>query len=179
MAIVEKTPTTLVIQSRPWLESLVGIMFVGAGTWAALGGEPVFGGGFIIAGAVIIFGFATTVTSRFDRTTGRFTRVTKGLVRHSEIINSLADITAVRVDATGGSANSPSQSYKVVLILTSREVINLASGSSSGKVDKQRLAAEIRQFLDLPEPTHAGPPGFGEMLGAIVDTATRSTRSDE
>src|SRR5688572_29050562 len=143
MAIVENSPTTLVIQSRPWLESMVGVLFVGAGTWAALGGEPVFGGGFIIAGAVIIFGFATTVTSRFDRATGRFTRVTRGLVRRGEITKPLADITAVRVDATGGSANSPSQNYKVVLVLKPRERIDLPSGSSSGKGDKERLAAEI------------------------------------
>ena len=170
MAIVEKTPTTLVIQSRPLLESLVGVLFVGGGTWAALGGEPVFGAGFIIAGAVIIFGFATTVTSRFDRTTGRFTRVTKGLVRRSEIDKPLTDITAVRVDARGGSANSPSQSHTVVLVLKSRERIDVASGATSGKTDKERLAAEIREFLALPEPTQ-DPPGFGEMVRALVDAA--------
>ena len=168
MAIVEKTPTTLVIQSRPWLEALVGVLFVGAGTWAALGGEPVFGGGFILAGAVIIFGFAVTVTSRFDRTTGRFTRVTRGLVRRSEMTRPLADITAVRLEASGGSANSPSQSHKVVLVFKSRERINVASGSSSGKSDKERLAAEIRHFLALPEPTQE-PPGFGEMVDAIIN----------
>lgn len=178
MAIVENTPTTLVIQSRPWLESLVGVLFIGAGSWAALGGEPVFGGGFIIAGAVIIFGFAATVTSRFDRATGRFTRVTRGLVRRSEITKPLTDIITVRVDASGGSANSPSQSYKVVLVLKSRERIDIASGASSGKGDKERLAAEIRQFLALPAPTQ-DPPGFGEMVGAIFDAATRRTRNDD
>ena len=178
MAIVEKTATSLIIQSRPLLESLVGAMFVGAGAWAAFGGEPLFGGGFIIAGAVIIIGFANTVTSRFDRAMGRFNRTTKGLIRRSEISKPLADITTVRVDATGGSANSPSQSYKVVLILKSRERIDVASGFTSGKTDKERLAAEIRQFLDLPEPT-ADPPGFGEMLGALVDAAKRPPPNDE
>lgn len=168
MAIVEKTPTALVIQYRPWLESIVGALFMGAGTWAALGGEPVFGGGFVIAGAGIVLGFANVVTSRFDRTTGRFTRSTKGLVRRGEIAKSLAEITAVRVHASGGSANSPSQSYRVVLATRSGERIDLPSGLSSARADKERVASEVRRFLDLPDDP-GRPPGFGEMVSAIFN----------
>lgn len=168
--IVEKTSTTLVIRSRPWLEWLVGVLFIAAGSWAAFGGEPVFGGGFVLAGAVIALGFANTVTSRFDRTTGRFTRSMKGPIRRSELAHPLDQIASVRVEAGGGSSSSPSQSYRVVVVLKSRERVPISSGSSSGKTDKEALAAEIRRFLKLSDAAQ-DPPGFGEMLGGILDAA--------
>lgn len=167
MGIIEKTATTLVVQYRPWLEWLIGTLFVGGGSWVVASGERVFGGLFVVAGAAIILAFANTVTSRFDRGTNRFTRSLRGVVRRNEKTYPLDEIVSVRVRANS-SGSSPSKTYSVVLGLKSREYVPVLSGSTSGKADKEQLAAEIRRFLNITE-TVQEPPGFGEMLSAILN----------
>ena len=175
--ITERSASTLVIEQKPWLEAFVGIAFVAAGAWAFFGGERVFGGGFMLAGAVIIAAFANTVTSRFDRTTGQFTQVKKGLVRRKALTHPLDQIASVRVQAGNSTADSPSQTYRVALVLRSRERVHIGSGASSGKAGKERLAAEIRSFLNLSDAPQQ-PPSFGEMAGAIFDAATQRAKND-
>lgn len=177
MPITERTTSALVVEQKPWLEALVGTAFVAAGAWAFFGGERVFGGGFMLAGAVVVGAFANIVTSRFDRGTGRFTQVTKGLVRRKDLSHPLDQIASVRVQAGNSTADSPSQSYRVELVLKSRERVHIGSGASSGKADKERLAAEIRKFLNLNEAAQE-PPSFSEMVGAIFDAATQRKKSD-
>jgi hypothetical protein len=137
-------------------------LFIVGGAGAFASGERVFGGGFVAAGASIILLFANSVTSRFDRGVGRYTRSLKGLVRRREVALSLSEIVAVRVEA-GGTRN-PSRSYRVALVLKSRAVQPIGAGYSSDKTDKERLAVEIRRFLGLPEAPEDGMPGFGEMI---------------
>jgi len=166
MSIVENTGTTLVIQFKPWLESLVGVLFAAAGAWAFFAGERVFGGGFFVAGAVLILVFANVVTCRFDRTAGRFTRSTRGPVRRSDISHALEEITDVRVQASS-SAGSPSKSYRVVLGLQSGARVPIGSGYTSGKADKERLASAIRRFLNLPDVADPPTPGFLDLIKQI------------
>lgn len=165
MTITERSSTTLVIQERPWLESLVGTLFIAGGLIAFVSGERAFGGGFIVVGAAIVLLFANTVTCRFDRTAGRYTRSIKGLVRRREDAHLLSDIAGVRVETSAGG--NPSRSYRVALVLKSRAVQPLASAYSSGKDDKEQMAAEIRRFLGLPEASGPGMPGFGEMIDVM------------
>jgi hypothetical protein len=157
---------TLVVKSRPWLETLVGGLFIAGGTWALVSGEAVFGGGFIVAGLVLIGVFANVVTSTFDKTSGQFTRRLRGVVRRTSASHALSDITAVRIETTN-TADSPSKSYRVVLVLKSGKRVPVSSSFSSGREDKERLASEIRRFLGLPDVREPDPPGFGEMIAAM------------
>lgn len=162
MRITEHSATALVIQDRPWLESLVGALFIAGGLFAAVSGERVLGGGFMLAGAVLVLLLANTVTIRFDRGQGRFTRSTTGLMRSRAVAHALDDITGVRVQA-GTSAN-PSRSYRLVLVLRSGAPLPLIPGYSTGQADKERMAAHIRRFLDLPAAPNTEAPGFGDFI---------------
>jgi hypothetical protein len=165
--ITSQTPTILVIEDRPWLESLVGTLFLAGGLVAVVAGERVFGGGFITVCAAIVLLFANTVTNRFDRTAGRYTRSVKGLVRRHEAAHPLNEIAGVRVERS--ATGNPSTSYRVSLVLKSRAVQPLASAYSSGKDEKERIATEIKRFLGLPAGPEAGMPGFGEMIKMMRD----------
>lgn len=110
MSATEQTSSDLVTRYTPWLERLVGGLFIIGGLWPFSSGERVFGSGFVLAGARIIIGFAKTVISRFDLATGGFTQVTKGLVRNKRLTHPLAEITGVRVVQSHSSADSPSRS---------------------------------------------------------------------
>ena len=163
--MIQKTDGALVLRDSPWLVWLVGVLFIGGGLVAFLGNERIFGGGFVLVGAGLILGFANTVTSEFNRTTGRFRRSTRGILRNNETFLSLADIVDVRVDAS--AAGNPSRAYRVVLGLKAGGDFPLTSSYSSGKADKERLAAAVRRFLDLEEGQRI--PGFGEMVGMMFD----------
>ena len=158
----------LVIRHTPWLEWLVGLLFIAGGAWAFAGGERVFGGGFIVAAVVLIVFVAATVTSTFDTGTRRFTRSVKGLVRRSEATHAFDDITAVRVQSVS-SGSSPSQSYRVALVLRSGETVPISSGYSSGKPDKERMAAEIRRVVGLPEAPELAQIGMRDMVELMRD----------
>lgn len=158
---------TLVFRHTPWLEWLVGLAFIGGGVAAFVGGERVFGGGFIAAAAGLILGFANTVTNSFDRGTGRLTCSTKGLLRNREVSYPLGDIRKVYVEASP-TAN-PSRRYRVALSLNSGVRVPLTTAYSSGKADKERMASQIRQFLNLPEPPEVSTPGFGEVVGMLFE----------
>ena len=157
----------LVIHYRPWLEWLVGGLFIVGGLWPMFSGEPLFGGGFVLAGAAIILAVANTVTSRFDLTTKRFSQTTRGLVRHKHLTHPLDDITSVRVAQRSGSANSPSPTYTIVVVLRSGARVHIPSGTSSGKAAKEQLAAEIRRFLNLPDPGELPALGFRDLFRLI------------
>ena len=161
MRIREQTAGALVIEDKPWLESLVAVLFVAGGVWAFAGGERLLGGGFVLAGIAIGLLFANTATIRFDRGTGRFTRSIKGLVRNTAVSHPLDQITGVQVEAS--ASGNPSRSYRICVLIKGGSRVPLTSGYSSGKDDKERLAAELRRFLNLPDPG-PGMPGFGEMV---------------
>lgn len=165
MKVTQQTDGALVVRDSPWLVWLVGVLFIAGGLVAFISNERIFGAGFVLAGTVLILGFANTVTSEFNRTTGRYRRSTRGILRNSETFLSLADIVDVRVDASG--SGNPSRAYRVVLALKGGKDFPLTPSYSSGKADKERLAATVRQFLNLEE----GPrmPGFGEMVGMMFD----------
>lgn len=165
MKLVHRTEGTLVLRDSPWLVWVVGVAFIGGGLFAFVSNEKLFGGGFVLAGAVLILGFANTVTSEFNRTTGRFRSSTRGILRSSETFLPLADIVDVRVDAS--ASGNPSRAHRIVLGLKAGKDFPLTSSYSSGKADKERLAAEVREFLDIQE----GPrmPGFREMVGMMFD----------
>lgn len=165
MRVVKQSAGRLVLQEKPWLVWLVGGLFLVAGSFVALNSdERVFGGAFAIAGAVLILAFANTETATFDRGTGRFTRETRGLLRNSTTACALADVTAVRVDAS--AAGSPSRAYRLALVMASGARVPLTTSYASGKPDKDQQAAEIRRFLRLPDEAPA--PGFGEMVRAMT-----------
>jgi hypothetical protein len=170
VTVSDAAPAVIVVRYQPWLERVVGSMFVVAGTWVMFAGELIFGGAFAVAGAAVLLLVANTVTSRFDRGTGRFTRLTKGLVRHTEVSHPLDDIATVGVQSGNGTADSPSKSYSVVVVLKSRERVPVPSATGGGKADKERLAAEIRAFVNISEVPQ-DPPGFGEMIGGMFDAA--------
>jgi hypothetical protein len=162
MRIREHSAGVLVIEDKPWLETLVAVLCVAGGAWAFAGGERALGGGFAIAGAVIILGFANTTTIRFDRGTSRFTRSIKGLIRNRSVTHPLDHVARVEVEAS--ASGSPSRSYRVSVVLKSRERVPLTWAYSSGRAGKEQLAAAIRRFLNLPPDDGAGMPGFGEMV---------------
>src|SRR5688572_29887756 len=110
MRIIEQTPSTLVLQDRPWLEALVGTLFIAGGLVAFVSDERTFGGGFVVVGAAIVLLFANTVTNRFDRTAGRYTRSVEGLVRRREDAHPLNEIAGVRVETSAGG--NPSRTYR-------------------------------------------------------------------
>ncbi|MDQ3068509.1 MAG: hypothetical protein M3R55_02120 [Acidobacteriota bacterium] len=166
MKVVQQTATTLVMQDKPWFVWLVGALFVAGGLVAFLSGETKFGGGFVIAGVGLILAFANTVTSTFDRGTGRFRRSLTGLLRHSELAHALDDIAGVSVEAS--ASGHPSRSYRVALELTSRTRVPLTPTYSSGKADKEALATAIREFLKLPAPPPP-LPGFTDMVKVMLD----------
>lgn len=155
--------STLVFESKPWLETIVGVLFFAGGVWALVYGEVIFGGGFIIAGLLLMAVFANVITSTFDKGTGRFTRSLRGLIRRNTISHPLTDITGVRVESTS-TTDSPSKSYRVMLVLRSRKRVPIFSGFSSGKADKERQAAEIRRFLNLPDVEPSKDISFGDMI---------------
>lgn len=167
MKVLQHTEAALVMQEKPWLVWLVGVLFVAGGLFAFVSNERVFGAGFVIAGAGLILGFANTVTATFDRTAGRFRRSIRGLVRNSEITHPLAEIVAVAVEAS--ATGNPSRSYRVALTLTSGVRVPLTSSYSSGKGDKEQRAATIRQFLDMRETPEVPMPGFRDMVGMMFD----------
>lgn len=158
--------TRLVFESKPWLEAFVGVLFLAGGTWALVSGEPVFGGGFIIAGVILIAVFTNIVTSTFDKAAGTFTRSTRGIIRRQSATYPLKDVTRIRLEA-GNSAESPSKSHRVVVVLKSGKRVPLLSGFTSGKADKERMASDIRRFLDLPDTPEPDPPGFRDMIKMI------------
>ncbi|HEX6162299.1 MAG TPA: hypothetical protein VFZ31_02960 [Vicinamibacterales bacterium] len=162
----------LVIRHTPWLEWLVGGSFIAGGAWAFAGGERVFGGGFILVAIVLIAVVAVTVTSTFDPATRRFTRSVRGLVRRNDVTHSFDDIQAVRVQA-GNSGSTPSQSYRVALVLRSGADLPISAGYSSGKADKERIAAEIRRVLGLPEAPELEPFGIRDMVKLMRDDKPR------
>ncbi|HXG55079.1 MAG TPA: hypothetical protein VNJ03_06835 [Vicinamibacterales bacterium] len=167
MRIIEQTAGTLVLQEKPRLVSLVGGLFVVAGTGVALGSdERLFGAAFAAAGAAIILVFANTVTVTFNRTTGRFTRAVRGLVRNRETTLPLAAITGV--DVEGSASADPSRAYRVTLRQSSGARVPLTDSYGSGREDKEQIASAIRQFLSLPDAAGA-MPGFAEMAEMIFD----------
>ena len=161
------TPSTLVIRHLPWLEAFIGIAFITAGMWPFFSGERVFGGAFMVTGAALVLFIANVETTQFDRSTHLMTKRVKGAVRRSEVTHPIADIAAVRVVQSPGSGNSPSPRYRLVLMLKSGNHMTINAGYSAAKADKERLASEIRAFLNLPEPIAGAPPSFGEMMNAI------------
>lgn len=165
MKIARQTEGTLVLHDTPWLIWLVGVSFLAGGLVAFFSNEKIFGGAFVLVAVFLILAFANTVTSEFNRTTGRFRRTTRGILRNNEIAHALGEI--VDVDVVASASGNPSRSYRVVLTLASGEHVPLTPSYSSGKDDKERLAATVRQFLNLQQ----GPamPGFGEMVGMMFD----------
>lgn len=164
MRVVEDTPGRLILQDGPWLVWLVGLLFIGGGLVAFFSNERVFGGGFVLAGVTMILGFANTVTAEFNRTTGRFRRSSRGLLRNQEIGHALNEI--VKVDVVASPSGNPSRAYRIVLTLASGERVPLTSSYSSGKDDKERIAVTVRRFLNLRNPPEK-MPGFGEMAGVL------------
>lgn len=171
MKVAEETPGRLILQDSPWLVWLVGVLFIGGGAVAFLSNEKVFGGGFVLVGVTLILAFANTVTAEFDRTTGRFRRLTRGLLRNHEIGHALSEIVAVTVVAS--ASGNPSRAYRLAVTLASGERVPLTPTYSSGKGDKERMAATVRRFLNLQDAP-AKMPGFGEMVGAVFHPDQRS-----
>jgi hypothetical protein len=166
MTIVERTSARLVLQEKPWLVGLVGGSFAMAGGYVALiSDERLFGLAFVVVGVGLILAFANNVTAVFDRGTSRFTRSIRGLVRNTEISHPLGDIVSVRVEAS--RSGNPSRSYRVALGLSSRTSVPLTTGYSSGKVDKERLAVVIREFLHLPEAPEVRDLSARELVGLL------------
>ncbi|HYB94869.1 MAG TPA: hypothetical protein VEC39_07840 [Vicinamibacterales bacterium] len=177
MAIIEKTPSRLVIKYKPWLESLIGAAFVAGGVWAFNGGERSFGAGFIVAGVALIVGVAAIVTTTFDRGTGKLTRSRRGLVRRTTASYPLAEIREVRVRATH-SGDGPSKSYSLVVVMRDRTRVPVNFGFSSGKADKEQLAAEIRRFLGLPDAPELGEFGLRDMYNLLRPSQGEERRKD-
>lgn len=165
MKIVQKTEGTLTLRDTPLLIWLVGVSFIAGGLVAFVSNEKIFGGGFVLTGVGLILAFANTVTSEFNRTTGRFRRTMRGILRNEEIAHSLGEI--VDVDVFASASGNPSRAYRVDVTLASGERVPLTPSYSSGKDDKERVAATVREFLNLQAP--AKMPGFGEMVGMMFD----------
>ena len=171
MKIMQQAAGRLVLQEKPGLVLLVGGLFVIAGIVVAVGaGEPLPGIGAALLGAIVILAFGNTVTATFDNNIGRFTRATRGAVRNSEITHPLPEIAGVSVETSRASRGSPS--YRIALELASGARVPLTTSYSSGKSGKEHSAAAIRKFLNLPEAPEVKMPGFGEMVKAIVDSAS-------
>jgi hypothetical protein len=84
------------------------------------------------------------------------------------VTHSFDDITAVRVQSVS-SGSSPSQSYRVALVLRSGADVPVSSGYSSGKPDKERMAADIRRVLGLPEVPELAQIGVRDMVALMRD----------
>jgi hypothetical protein len=168
MKVVEHTAGKLVLQDRPWLIWLVGGLFVVAGSWVALtSDERLIGAAFAVTGAVLILALANTVTATFDRGLGRFTQSSRGVVRNSETAHALSEVVSVGVHQS--HSGRPSRTHRLVLGLSSGARVPLTPIFSSGKADKDRVAATIRQFLDLQELPETPIPGFGDMFRTMFD----------
>jgi hypothetical protein len=169
MTTIEQASNRLVIQYKPWLAWLVGVLFIVGGLWPMTAGEPLFGGAFVLAGVGIVLGLANTVTSGFDLTTRRFTQSTKGLIRNKELIHPIDEITQVRVVQGNSSANSPSRTYTIVAALRSGARVQIPSHTGGGKAQKEQLAADIRGFLNLADMPEPKIPGFGDLFALMRD----------
>lgn len=168
MKVVQQTAGRLVLQEKPWLVWLVGGLFVVAGSGVALmSSERLFGAAFAVTGAVLILGFANTVTATFDRDARRFTRSITGLLRNSETGHPLGEVVSIDVEASP-SAN-PSRAHRLVLGLSTGARFPLTSSYSSGKQDKEQTAGVIRQFLDLRGAPDVPLPGFRDMVSMMFD----------
>ncbi len=167
MRIVEKTAGRLVLQERPWLVAVVGGLFIVAGIAMAVKTGEAMAGGFAILGAVLIVAFSNTVTATFDSNVGRFTRRSRGLLRNREATHPLQEIAGASVEAS--PSGNPSRSYRVALTLSSGARVPLTTSYSSGKDDKEQVAAAIREFLNLQQAPEVRIPGFGDMFKLMFD----------
>src|SRR6476469_5579082 len=160
MNVVQRTADRLVIRERPWLEGFVGLMFLAAGLYA-VGNAPqrLFGASFAALGAGVLLWVARVVTCTFDRERGLFIRTSRGVLGSSEIEKPLSDIVGVWVQLSSGRSTM----FRVELAMRSGDRVAL-TGGSSGRSTKERIAADIRSFLNLPTPEPAVVPTFGEVM---------------
>ncbi len=158
----------LELQEQPWLVWLVGGLFVASGLFVALRStDTLFGVAFAVLGSGLVLGFARTVTCTFDLDARRFTRMQTGLFRRRQSENPIDAIVGVRLEQGHGS--HPSQSHRIALVLSSGERVPLTTSYSTGKDDKEQIAAGIREFLNLTDPGDVPLPGFGDMVRMMFD----------
>ena len=166
MEVVERSATRLVLRERPWLETIVGALFVIVGTVFFLretGGDRWFLVLFVAVGLGLLLYVAQVVTCVFDRGQDQLVREARAVLRTSRRSVALSEIERVRVVQRSGSKGP---TYSVELQLTSGKAFPLPSGSSSGREPKQRVAHLVRDFLGLPpDPTADGePPSFADVM---------------
>ena len=172
MNVIHRTPTRLVLQEHPWLEWIVGLVFVVAGGYVALvEAEPLFGGAFAALGMVALVPFGNTIRCVFDRDAGTFVRETRGPLGSRRIEHALKQITGVRVTQGGGRGRT----FRVELVRAGAERIPLTSAFSSGKQEKEEIAETIRTFLGLPDPGDLSIPRMRDLLEMVVGEAEPHT----
>jgi hypothetical protein len=169
MEVVEQSASRLVLRERPWLESVVGTLFVVAGTVFFLretGSDRWLTLLFIAIGLGLLLYVAQVVTCVFDRGSNQLVREARGVLRSSRRSVVLSEIERVRVVRRNGSKGP---TYSVELGLVSGKPVPLPTGSSSGVEPKQRVARLLREFLQLPpDPTADGDaPSFGEVMSIL------------
>lgn len=167
MKVLRQAERELVLRERPWLVWLVGGLFAVSGGFVALRSSDVlFGVAFGILGVGLILAFANTVTCTFDLDAGRFTRLSKGLLRSGQTGHPIDDIVGVRIEQ--GRARG-SRSYRVALVLSTSAQVPLTSSYSTGKKDKEHIAGLIRDLLRLTDPGDVPIPGFVDMFRMMSD----------
>ena len=172
MNVIHRTPTRLVLQEHPWPEWMVGLVFVVAGGYVALGeGELLFGGAFAALGMVALVPFGNTVRCVFDRDAGTFVRETRGPLGSRCMEHALKEITGVRVTQGRGRGRT----FRVELTRAGAARIPLTSAHSSGKQEKEEIARVIRTFLGLPDPGELSIPRVRDLLEMVVGEAEPRT----
>jgi hypothetical protein len=137
----------LALRDVPIFLYLFGVIF------ASLGGYFYYDGGqpivliFPAIGLAILL-FASVVTITADRITRTLTLRYRSVLRQSQKEFLFDDITAIGVEFVR-SGNK--RTYRVVLKGRDGNIIPLRSGSSSGSASKHRLAAKLRDFMNLPD----------------------------
>lgn len=154
MVILEKTPTLLKVQHRPyslWLVTSgwalgIPLLFIGLGlieNWIFyLWWFPAFCAFFLISGIIVLMLAGQIITCQFDKTKNRVILKKRGMFKTQMSEYSLAEILDVQV--TGKAWNPAENSeYQLIIILRKGNALHI----SLGKTIQLEIVNLIRNFL--------------------------------
>jgi hypothetical protein len=114
--------------------------------------------GSLFGGLIAVYGFFLVPNVKiciFDKTRSKFILERQGLFRTKIIERDLNEIITVECDrrhyrvAGTGYGRIEGTNYQVNVVLLSSEYVHLTPESGSDRDDKQRMASDIKTFLNL------------------------------
>ncbi|MFP5271977.1 hypothetical protein [Coleofasciculus sp.] len=160
MVILEKTPTQLKLQHRPYLIwQLSGCLVFGipllfillslVSTWIIyLWWLPLFLVLNTVFGLVLLVFAGRVFTYHFDKDTNSLFIKRRGLFKTQVTLYPLSDIFQIQVKSTSWNQDKMAH-YKIALILKSGKHLSIPSGETSLQ-QKLETVNLIRQFLGIP-----------------------------